>query len=367
MTLSNEVSTARKLIYRDGYDISFGELSSLYESNELIIQPAYQRLFRWDQTQKTRFIESLLLNIPIPPIFVFSDSQGRWELVDGLQRVSTVLQFMGLLKDENGCLVEAFACDGTSLLPSLQGMKWPAPNKDESDQEGGSIEYLALPFQLAIRRTRIRVEILAQETDAHAKYELFQRLNSGGSNLSEQELRNCIVISINNKAFELISKMADDKNFKEMARVGEERIRRSYLNELVTRFLVLRNVQYKTGLDVHEYLDKGIVSISEKMDFDWTKEMNVFELTMSCAFEALGSDAFFKNNRFSLGMYEFIALGLSKSLEKDSSVWTPEKTKNKIIAVSELSEAKKYSGMGVRGTQRLSNFVIPMAESFFAG
>ena len=87
MTIADEVSVARKRIFRDGYDISFGELVSLYEKNELIVQPEYQRLFRWDQTQKTRFIESLLLNIPIPPVFVFSDQKGRWELVDGLQRV----------------------------------------------------------------------------------------------------------------------------------------------------------------------------------------------------------------------------------------------------------------------------------------
>lgn len=63
MTIDAEVSAARKRIFRDGYDISFGELVSLYGKKELIIQPEYQRLFRWDQTQKTRFIESLLLGL----------------------------------------------------------------------------------------------------------------------------------------------------------------------------------------------------------------------------------------------------------------------------------------------------------------
>jgi uncharacterized protein with ParB-like and HNH nuclease domain len=104
MSLAEQVSLARKRTFRDGYDISFGELVSLYEKKELIVQPEYQRLFRWQPTQKTRFIESLLLNIPIPPIFVFSDKQGRWELVDGLQRVSTVLEFMGKLRDSEGKL-----------------------------------------------------------------------------------------------------------------------------------------------------------------------------------------------------------------------------------------------------------------------
>ncbi len=118
--LDLEVSTARKKIFRDGYDMSFGELASMYERGELVIAPEYQRLFRWDDTKKTRFIESLLLNIPIPPIFVFSDKAGRWELVDGLQRVSTVLEFMGLLKDADGKLLPRSSCDGTSLLPAWE-------------------------------------------------------------------------------------------------------------------------------------------------------------------------------------------------------------------------------------------------------
>ncbi len=195
MTLADEVSAARKRIFRDGYDISFGELVSLYEKSELIIQPEYQRLFRWDQTQKTRFIESILLNIPIPPVFVFSDPKGRWELVDGLQRVSTVLEFMGKLRDADGNTVAPFTCDGTGLVPSLESIRWPVPDEEDQPEDRLTPEVLPLPFRLGIRRARIRVEILGQETDAHVKYELFQRLNSGGTNLSEQELRNCIVVS----------------------------------------------------------------------------------------------------------------------------------------------------------------------------
>ncbi|MBT3069563.1 DUF262 domain-containing protein [Rhodomicrobium sp. Az07] len=121
MSLEDEVITARKRVSRDGYDMSFGELASVYENNELFIQPEYQRLRVWDETQKTRFIESVLLNIPIPPIFVFASRDGKWELVDGLQRVSTILEFMGVLREVNGTSVEPFVCGGTSLLPSLDG------------------------------------------------------------------------------------------------------------------------------------------------------------------------------------------------------------------------------------------------------
>jgi len=220
MAIVDEVSAARKRIFRDGYDISFRELVSLYEKKELLIQPEYQRLFRWNQTQKTRFIESLLLNIPIPPVFVFSDEKGRWELVDGLQRVSTVLEFMGKLRNADGELTPPFTCDGTALIASLKGIRWPTLEEEDRADETLGQEVLRLPLRLGIRRARIRVEILGQETDSQVKYELFQRLNSGGAHLSEQELRNCVVVSISKPAFDNIRSMAADESFLRLASVG---------------------------------------------------------------------------------------------------------------------------------------------------
>lgn len=100
--LDQEINTTRNGLSTDRLDMSFGEIISMYERNEIIINPDFQRLFRWDNEQQTRFIESLLLGIPIPPIFVAEISQGddsgKWELVDGLQRVSTVLSFSESLK-----------------------------------------------------------------------------------------------------------------------------------------------------------------------------------------------------------------------------------------------------------------------------
>jgi uncharacterized protein with ParB-like and HNH nuclease domain len=96
--LDEQIAKARKEIAADGYEMSVGELLNLYRDNELIIHPDYQRLFRWSELQKTRFIESLLLGIPVPPIFVFQTQKGAWELIDGLQRLSTIFEFVGVLK-----------------------------------------------------------------------------------------------------------------------------------------------------------------------------------------------------------------------------------------------------------------------------
>jgi hypothetical protein len=359
MSLENEVSTARKRIYRDGYDMSFGELASLYEKKELVIDPEYQRLFRWDATKKTRFIESLLLNIPIPPIFVFARKDGVWELVDGLQRVSTVLEFMGLLCDPDGELRESFICDGTTLLPSLEGKRWTQPN-----DEDGDAAIIPGPLQVSIRRSRIRVEILGQETDPHTKYELFQRLNTGGVSLSEQEIRNCVIISINRAVFDHIRALSQDVNFIQLTDVGEERTHRQYRLELIVRFLVLRHFPYLGGIDVHEYLDQGIIKLCEMADFNWDEEKTSFARTMQRLMEAVGTDAFKKNGRFSIAMYEFISLGLSKLLDSKRDV-TNELIRTKVTDASDLPEARTNSGVGIRGTQRLAKFVGPLAEKYF--
>lgn len=89
--LESQVQELRNSLTTDRMDMSFGEIMNMYEQGEIIISPEFQRLFRWTIEQKTKFIESILLGIPIPPIFVAEDNDGRWELVDGLQRISTVL------------------------------------------------------------------------------------------------------------------------------------------------------------------------------------------------------------------------------------------------------------------------------------
>lgn len=97
-TLQKEIDMMAKAIKTDSYPMSIGELSNLYQDGDLKINPIYQRMFRWDITQQSALIESILLNIPIPPIYVYQNEQGKWNLIDGQQRLSTIFKFMGILK-----------------------------------------------------------------------------------------------------------------------------------------------------------------------------------------------------------------------------------------------------------------------------
>ena len=124
MTLLEEVNLKSKEIHTDGYPMSIGEIASLHKDKKLDIHPEFQRIFRWNLLQKSKLIESILLGIPIPSIFVSQRNDGVWDVVDGLQRLSTIFEFMGILRDESDKLIEGSTLVATPHLPSLNGKKW---------------------------------------------------------------------------------------------------------------------------------------------------------------------------------------------------------------------------------------------------
>ena len=90
MLLQEQIDKLSKSIKTDSYSMSIGEIANMYRDSDIIINPNYQRLFRWDITQQSNFIESILLGIPLPPIYVYQNEDGTWNLIDGLQRLSTL-------------------------------------------------------------------------------------------------------------------------------------------------------------------------------------------------------------------------------------------------------------------------------------
>lgn len=138
--LEEQVGEARRSISADGYPMSIGELTNLHRDKELIIRPEFQRFFRWTQTQKSRLVESLLLGIPLPSIFVSQQENGAWELVDGLQRVSTILQLQGELVDAEGNKLPPLTMRATKYLPALEGRVWQDEDPDKCLSEAQRLD-----------------------------------------------------------------------------------------------------------------------------------------------------------------------------------------------------------------------------------
>ncbi|WP_067281190.1 DUF262 domain-containing protein [Mitsuaria sp. 7] len=189
--LQSQLHQARRQISTDAYGMSLGEVVTLYRSKELVIDPLYQRLFRWDESQKTRFVESVLLGLAVPPIFVFQREDGTWDLLDGLHPVMTILQLTGDLLDEKGRPVTPLVLRDTTLLPALSGMSWhgAVAEEDEDDDPEDDGTAFNIQLRLDLRRARIHVEILRHQCGMDVAQALFERFNANGTAFTPEELR----------------------------------------------------------------------------------------------------------------------------------------------------------------------------------
>lgn len=364
MSIQDEIKSARQKIIKDGFDMSIGELIRIYEKDELIINPAYQRSFRWDDSRKTRFIESLILGIPIPPIFVYTNEDGRWELIDGLQRLSTIFQFAGVLKKPGTTELEPqFKPSGTKLLPSLNNIAWEVENDTNEDNN------LPLSIRLDIERVRLRVEILKRESDNRAKYELFQRLNSGGAELSPQESRNCVASMLNPQLLGKMLSMSEHPAFKGTISLTERAFEEQKHVELVLRFLAFRYKPYTSGVDVHDWLDEILIDISQDPNFDINSEQEVFEQLFTKLNEYLGANSFKRyeggfGGSFSISAFEAITYGVSKNMP---DAICQDKRDALIQAIKDMWSRQEFvdsTRAGTRGSTRIAK-LLPLAQQWF--
>jgi uncharacterized protein with ParB-like and HNH nuclease domain len=285
---------------------------NLYENSEMIINPNFQRFFRWTEAQKSRFIESILLGIPTPAIFVYQRNDGVWELVDGLQRISTILEFVGKLKGLDGKAIPRLKLIGTKLLPSLDGITW-----DETDQDANP---LPKPLQLDFKRSKIKVEIIQKESDANAKFEVFQRLNTGGTFLSEQEVRNCLLVMLNQTSFEWLEEISHFNEFEECLSLTDRAIAERYDMELALKYLALSRYELG-GKDVSDYLTDSIDKLFVEQNVATDNERLRFKKLFTLLQKATGDSTFRKfsgqkfQGRFLDSAFEPIAIGLGHNLD----------------------------------------------------
>lgn len=225
-------------------DLSFNELLDMSESGELNITPDYQRLFRWSEGQRSRFIESLLLEMPVPPIFVIEEGDGTYQLIDGLQRISSYLHMRGKLAaphlDPPVAPGEFLTLSDCDIVPALNGT---------------TFNDFPTALQIRLKRAFIRVEVVRKETDPRFKYHMFKRLNTGGELLSAQQLRNCTIRLLDSVFPDFLIRMSEVDDFKECTS-GMTPARRlsAFDQELVLRFFALKNRRARFKHEVTDFL-----------------------------------------------------------------------------------------------------------------
>jgi len=334
LILSLEKSVEK--VHTQSLDLSFNELLDMYVDGELDINPDYQRLFRWTQGAQSRFIESLLLEMPVPPIYVVESEEGRYQLIDGLQRFSSYLHLRGNLTAKHldpeinvGDFLKLQECD---IVDDLNGLTY-----DE----------LPTSLKIRLKRAFVRVEVVRKGSDSKFRYHMFKRLNTGGEALTPQQLRNCTIRMLDPTFIDFVIKKSKSEDFKEcISNISKQQELGSFDQELVLRYFSLKNYRDKFVHDVADFLTEYMEAVSDpentEIVFDYVDEEEIFDKLFLVLKKALGDKSFGRSGRsgiqsnFSVYHFEGICTGLLSKVDEID----PEKPEHIDALKAKLEEIK---------------------------
>lgn len=259
----------------------------MFDDGDIIPQPDYQRDYIMDEKKASKLIESVLLRIPIPTVYLCEESDGTLSIIDGQQRLTSFVKF---LKNE-------------ITLKNLE---------EYTDFNGKKFMDLDKTVQRTIKNTSIHSIVIKKESQ-ELKYEIFARLNQGSTSLKPQELRNCIYRGSFNNMLEEISRSNKTLAFL----IGAENKRKSY-QEMVLRYFALKNWQeYSSSIakTLNLYMEKHQNDSKEEIE----KLKKEFNSNIDIIKQVLGKDAFFgydrekrkMMNKFSGSTYDSIIIAFS--------------------------------------------------------
>jgi hypothetical protein len=216
-----DVPSDRRKIYTELGDPEVESLHNKFKRGKLVVQPDFQRQFVWDTTKASRLIESALLGIPIPVVYISQELDNREYVIDGQQRLTSFFSFMdGTFPDGAD-----FKLTGLKVFRELNGTKY---------------RNLADDVQDVIRYFKIRIITFKKDSNQDLKFEIFERLNTGSVQLNDQELRNCIYRGGFNR---LLRELSTDPDFTFLLSLKKPDKRMKDI-ELVLRFSAFHHATY---------------------------------------------------------------------------------------------------------------------------
>jgi hypothetical protein len=276
---------------------------------------------------------------------------------------------------------------GTQYLPSLRGAFWSNELKEaqlELDAQKRAVNaddfidntstYYAFDgdTQRAIKRTKIGVQLLEKKSDPKSKYDLFQRLNSGGIAANDQELRNCAIVMVSPDFFKNLKAFAESVEFSKLIPLGDASIKKSNHLDNLCKIIAFSFQNYIIGTDIEEFVTNAMVDISSKQNDEigrmfLTLREGINFLVESCGYNALRP---YKNGEFvgRIGRtsIEIILVGILKCLANIKAKPDPLKfIRERIVQFWGSEDSKKFSAAGIAGTDRVQ-YTIPLGISIFS-
>lgn len=305
-------------------DSSVFELKRQHEKGRINLAPKFQRHSVWSTKQKSELIESILMGIPLPIMYFFEDRKGVKQVIDGKQRLTTLFAFLN----------NEFALSELPVLRDLKGKRF----NDLTGMQQGKIEDY-----------KISINVIKPPTPDRIKFDIFDRVNRGGTRLNNQEMRNAIY---QGQVTELLERLKDSESFKAAT---DHSIRSRVMKDryVILRFLAFYLwrkellidekgvlVDYKSDIDsflgkTMEYLNICSGKVIHQLE-------DAFGMAMVNAFDILGKDGFrvssytFKERRTSVSMALFEVLSYLFTFKEVEA--NPELTKARVQQLFEDDE-----------------------------
>jgi hypothetical protein len=287
----------KRRVYSDKNDRSIFELYRRYQRGDLNLDPEFQRNYVWDDKRASLLVESVLLEIPIPVIYLAEEIDGRFTIIDGQQRLRSFFRFI----------------NNDFKLKNLRVL---------SDYEGKFFKTLDKDNQIKVEDATLRTIEIRKETNPNVKFEIFERLNVGSVKLNDQELRNCIY---RGKYNNLIKELSENKDFLTLLGLDEAQ-KRMQQREMVLHYLAFYNQTYlKYKQPMKQYLNNDMENNKSISDERINALRQKFKESISLVRSIFGENAFRRfmpgnkekpdgkwEKRVNMGLFEVVMCGFSR-------------------------------------------------------
>lgn len=248
--ISTQLNKLKRKVDFNTYDISVKEIISWVDEDIINIAPDYQRQFRWGPERQSALIESIFLGIPVPSLYMATNADGTWELVDGVQRLSSLIHFAGTLSARSKLKFKSeLEIRGLEKLTTFNGVK---------------LNSLPKSIQLDFLLKPIKITTLSDKSDTDVRFDLFERLNKGGIALTNQEIRSCV---FRGKFNEFIQRLSKEADFTSVTRMNDAQRKDGTQEEYVLRFFAYLNNYNNFDHSVVEFLNHYMRDASKKFDY----------------------------------------------------------------------------------------------------
>lgn len=331
-----------------GKDYTVGNLINMWNDNELKI-PDFQRKYVWKIEQASKFIESLMLGLPIPSLMFYEDSDSYWLVIDGQQRIKSILLFVGAIDKTTATNREKNMCNFT-----LTGLAPDSPYTNRSYSDFSEKEKRIFRNKTSLY---INLITLKNPDNLTSIYRIFERVNTGGTLLTAQEIRNCIFSGSFNDFIIRLNEYGNWKKF--LTNKSSESHQQDV--ELILRFFALYDMKIPYKRPMKDYLTNYMKLVRYMSEDEMSIKEKLFKNTVDIILNNLGEKPFHIKNGLNSAVLDSVMIAFANNLDN-----VPHDIGKRYETLYHDQNYYNYCGKSVNDATSVHNR-IEMAESFLFG